>query len=44
MVDLADLISMKLGSGNMYVHRAQDPADVVRLIQRAAHGLPYGLR
>ncbi|HLQ37482.1 MAG TPA: hypothetical protein VK348_06760 [Planctomycetota bacterium] len=33
VVELADLISMKLGSGTKYVHRAQDLADVVRLIQ-----------
>jgi hypothetical protein len=33
VVDLADLIRMKLGSGTKYVHRAQDLADVVRLIQ-----------
>lgn len=33
VVDLGDLISMKLGSGTRYVHRAQDLADVVRLIE-----------
>lgn len=32
-VSLGDLISMKLGSGTKFLHRAQDLADVVRLIE-----------
>ena len=32
-VTLGDLISMKLSSGTKFVHRSQDVADVVRLIQ-----------